>query len=358
MQKTTTNPMQILNQAVPYAERCIRTSSGTAVVWPFLNAEKGPGPYELFLDTNALCNVQWIAQLPDEIRTKCVVNPWPALQEQWLSNPQFRESTTDRINAMIESLARLGVPFRDQFSQQQERLLRRNDAALRTQFSLIVPYVAIMKSLLAQRLPAEHALKRLEAMAQQDIPRFTSAMMLTALATLLRGSQSLKLADDSKPMFSYLDSFLAFQPGQKDETDHINVPYLRNRAGDLNLWLSLPLLRQQRYRFVGTPAVVTGDRALHRLIVRVIQPVLQTDPTMGFGLSSEGLPTSLCQRIMAIAAPVQVRAAPTTEEQLARMKNLFDLAKACCAEERERHALDQVFSEWWRPGFGKQIDWS
>lgn len=52
--------------------------------------------------------------------------------------------------------------------------------------------------------------------------------MLTALGTLLKGSQSLKLADDSKPAFSYLDSFLAFQPGQKDETDHINVPYLRN----------------------------------------------------------------------------------------------------------------------------------
>lgn len=243
--------MQILNQPVPFSERCIRTSSGTAVVWPFLNAEKGTGPYELFLDTNALNNVQWFEQLPGEIRTKCVVNPWPALQEQWLSNPLFRESTKDRINAMIESLARLGAPFRDQFAQQQEHFLRRNDAALRTQFSLIVPYVAIMKSMLSQKLAVEQALERLEAMGRQDLPRFTSAMMLTALGTLLRGSQSLKLADDSKPAFSYLESFLAFQPGQKDETDHINVPYLRNRAGDLNLWLNLPLLRQQGYRFVG-----------------------------------------------------------------------------------------------------------
>lgn len=98
--------MQITNPPVPYADRYIRTSSGTAVVWPFLNAEKGSGPYELFLDTNALTNVQWFAQLPVEIRRKCVINPWPALQEQWLSNPQFRESTSDRINAMIEALAR------------------------------------------------------------------------------------------------------------------------------------------------------------------------------------------------------------------------------------------------------------
>lgn len=347
--------MQILSQLVPFAERCIRTSSGTTVVWPFLNAEKGPGPYELFLDTNALSNVQWFEQLPDEIRTKCVINPWPALQEQWLSNPLFRESTTDRINAMIESLARLGAPFRDQFAQKQERLLRTNDIALRTQFSLIVPYVAIMKSLLSQKLPAEQALERLEAMGQQDLPRFTSAMMLTALGTLLKVSQSLKLADDSKPAFSYLESFLAFQPGQKDETDHINVPYLRNRAGDLNLWLNLPLLRQQGYRFVGTPAVVTGDRVLHRLILRLVPPVLQANPAMGFALLPEGLPISLCQRTIAIASSMQIRAIPTIEEQLVRMTNLFDLAKSCSGDERERQALEQVFSEWWRPGFGKQI---
>ncbi len=350
--------MQIVNQPVSYAERCIRTNSGTAVIWPFLNVEKGIGPYELFLDTNALTNVQWFAQLPEEIRTKSVINPWPALLEQWLSNPQFRKSTTDRINTMIESLARLGAPFRDQFAQQQERLLRKNDAALRTQFSGIIPYVAIMKSLLAQKLFPEQALQRLEGMMQEDIPRFTSAIMLTALGTLLKGSQSLKLADDHKPAFSYLNSFLAFQSGQKDETDHINVAYLRNRAGDLNLWLTLPLLRQKGYRFVGTPAIVTGDRALHRLIIRVIPPVLLSNLAMSVSLSPEGLPTSLCQRISDIANSVQVRSDPTPEELLTRMSNLFDLAKACCADERERHALDQVFSGWWRPGFGRQIDLS
>jgi len=155
-----------------------------------------------------------------------------------------------------------------------------------------------------------------------------------------------------------LDSFLAFQPGQKDETDHINVPYLRNRAGDLNLWLSLPLLRQQGYRFVGTPAVVTGDRALHRLILRVIPPVLRDGLTMGFSLLPEGLPASSCERIMTIAASIQVRESAKAEDQLARMSALFELAKDCCTDDRERQALDQMFSDWWRPGFGKQIDLS
>lgn len=94
---------------------------------------------------------------------------------------------------------------------------------------------------------------------------------------------------------------------------------LRSWAGDLNLWLCLSLLRQQGHRFVGTPSVVTGDRALRRLIVRVIPPILHGDPTMTFALSPEGLPMPLCQRIMAMAAPVRVRATPTTEERMVRM---------------------------------------
>ena len=348
--------MQDNIQPIPYSERYIPTTSGTAVVWPFLNVEKGLGPYEFFLDTNALKNVQWFAQLPDEIRMNCVINPWPALLEQWLSNPQFRESTSDRINTMIENLANLGVPFRKDFARQQESLLQKNDAALRTQFSLIVPYVAVMKSLMAQKIPAEEALRHLEAMVQQDIPRFTAAIMLTALGVLLKCNQSLKLTDDSKPAFSYLDSFLALQPGQKDETDHINVPYLRNRAGDLNLWLTVPLLRQLGYQFAGTPAVITGDRALHRLIVRVFPAVMMnSDLTMCFIPSPEGLPKPIIDKIISIVQAVQVRAKLSAQEQEDRMSRLYSLAKSGCADKREQDALDAIYREWWKPGFGKEI---
>lgn len=320
-----------------------------------MNTEKGQGPYELFLDTNALKNVQWFEQLPREIRTKCVINPWPALLEQWLSNPQFQEATVDRINGMVEGLARLGAPFRNQFAQEQERLMRKNDAALRTQFSLIIPYIVIMKSLMSQRLTADEVLKRLEGILQQDIPRFASIMMLIALGALLKGDQSLKLTGDSKPAFSFLDSFLAFHPGKKDELDHMNIPYLRNRAGDLNLWLCLPQLQQLGYRFVGTPAVVTEDRILHRLIIRTISPALQTNSVMAFSLSSEGLPEALCQKIVSIASSGRIRSISTAKEQLNRMINLFSLAKECCTQDREQQAVDQIFREWWRPGFGKPI---
>ena len=124
--------MPIVGETVPYAERNIVTSSGTALIWIFINVQKGSGPYELFLDTNALIHVEWFAQLPDEIRTRSVFNPWPAMQEQWLSNPEFRKAPADRITEMIEPLVKLGASFRNQFANEQERLLCKNDAALRT----------------------------------------------------------------------------------------------------------------------------------------------------------------------------------------------------------------------------------
>lgn len=41
--------MQQLDFVVPYEDRCVLTPSGSAVVWPFMNASKGHGPHELFL---------------------------------------------------------------------------------------------------------------------------------------------------------------------------------------------------------------------------------------------------------------------------------------------------------------------
>ena len=175
---------------------------------------------------------------------------------------------------------------------------------------------------------------------------------------MLKSKQATKLEGDANTAFSYLESFFAFQPGKKDEQDFINVPYLRNRAGDLSLWLCLSLLSQQGYSFVGSPAIVTGDKALHRLIVRAIPPVLRLDRKAAFGLAPDGLPPHMAEQIAGILAQVQVRGDITGEEGLTRVTNLFEHAKTCCAEERERQALDEIYADWWRPGFGKEIDLS
>lgn len=257
---------------------------------------------------------------------------------------------------MIASLEQSGAKFRDGFAEEQMLLLHKFDAALRSNFSLVMPYVAIMKSLLSQKLTADEIMAHLAALAKQDVPRFTSSIMLTALGALLKGKQAFKLTDDPKTAFSYLESFLAFHMEGKNEGDHINVSYLRNRAADLNLWLSVPLLRQSGYSFIGTPAIVTGDRALYRLIIRVISPVLQQSRAMNFCMNSSELPTALCEKVGRLVQLVQVRSRPPTlDEQRARIVNLFNAAKAFSTDAREHQVLDEVFSTWWLPGHGKTI---
>lgn len=67
--------MQQLDFVVPYEDRCVLTPSGSAVVWPFMNASKGQGPYELFLDTNALTKTRWAVELPRDIAERSILNP-------------------------------------------------------------------------------------------------------------------------------------------------------------------------------------------------------------------------------------------------------------------------------------------
>ncbi|AUJ14640.1 hypothetical protein [Xanthomonas oryzae] len=349
--------MEFTTSPVPYAERCERLPplGTTAIVWPFLNAKRGSGPYELFLDTNALVRTGWVLALPPCIRQQAVLNPWPYLLEQWLSNPEFRADPMPRIDTMVEGLKRIGFAFREQFAVQQVAMLQKNDAVLRTQFSLIFPYVAIMKSLISQKLPAETVLAKLDEIVRADIPRFTGLVMLLALTLLLKRRQALKLDGDAKPAYSYLESFLDFHPEKKGEVGQINVPYLRNRAGDLNLWLNLPALRQQGYRFVGTPALVTEDRALHRVILRVLPPVLTESGTMNFSLDANGLDAAICQRIQEVVKPIVVRGPVRPHERELRMFRLFHLAGELCGSAEERAALEDAWQLWCLPGLHQQI---
>lgn len=347
--------MHQLDFVVPYEDRCVLTPSGSAVVWPFMNASKGQGPYELFLDTNALTKTRWSVELPRDIAERSILNPWPAMQEQWLSNPEFRADPVNRINAMIKPLVDQGFVFRENFALDQVALLCKNEAALKTQFSLIFPYVVIMKALLSKKMPLDEALRQLDRIGQADIPRFTSSLMLSALGVVLKGKQAFKLTGDRKTAFSYLDSFLAFQPGQKGEGDHITLPYLRNRAGDLNLWLLLPTLRQQGYKFVGTPAVVTGDKALHRLIMRVLPPLHHESQQACFSILPEGMEDMQWKKILQVVESVQIRANLTATQRSSRMKALFELAKEFCTSDEERAQLDEGWAQWCLPGLARGI---
>ncbi|MGY2172868.1 hypothetical protein [Pseudomonas gingeri] len=332
------------------------TPSGTNVVWPFLNVEKGNGPYELFLDTNALSKVDWAFQLPMDIRLKSILNPMPALMEQWFSNSELRKDPVPHIEEMIRKLVRLGFVFRRNFVQDQVAFLEKNEAALRSQFSLIFPYVAIMKSLLSKKTPVDVAIEQLDNIGKADIPRFTSCLMLTALGVVLKSRQALKLDGDTKPAYSYLESFLAFQSGKKGEVDRMTIPYLRNRAGDLNLWLMLPALLEQKYSFVGAPAVVTGDKALHRLILRVLPPFHHESQRTCFTIYPEGLDEPLGMKVLQVVRSVEIRNRGTDEENTRRIFTLFELAKEFCANTEERLVLDEAWHQWCLPGLGSAIE--
>ena len=279
-----------------------------------------------------------------------------AIQEQWFSNPCFRKDPEARINGWIDNLAQYGVKFRTGYGSDQVQLLMRNEKALRRQFSSVIPFVAIMRCLLSQKLPVDESLARLTEMGQTDIPRFTGMIALTALGVALKKQQSFRFESDPKPAYSYLSSFLEFQPAKKDERDYMNIPYLRNRAGDLNMWLVLPVLRQLGYAIGNHSALATGDKALYRVIFRAIPPVVTHNAMTSFSVAPNELHKEAFDRVIGVLVSLQPRTPATPDEQLARMKSVFSLAKAWTNDQRERDALDEVFSEWWLPGHGLKIE--
>lgn len=347
--------MKINVEATPYAERCFLTKNRTALIWPFINVPKQAGPYELFLDTNAFSKISWIDELPDEIRNQATFNPWPALMEQWLSNFELHLNPVKWIEDTLAPLAAKGVRFREDYAKEQAKLLKNNEAQLKTQWSLLFPYVAIMKVMVQKKIAPADALADLEALVRADVPRFTGNLMLMALIALLKSQQALKFANDEKPAYSYLESFLAFQPGKKDETDRINLPYLRNRSGDLSLWYTLPTLLQKGYKTVGEPVIVTGDKALHRVIFRALPPVAHESGRTAFTISPFELSQSMQTNILELATSVQIRSSTTVKERAGQMGTLFEIAKSYCTFSEEKDALDEGWHEWCCPGFGKEF---
>ena len=74
-----------------------------------------------------------------------------------------------------------------------------------------------------------------------------------------------------------------------------------------------------------------------------------------FTLAPNELRQDTFDRVAGVVLNLQARGVSTLDEQLARMKNVFSLAKAWTNDQRERDALDEVFSEWWLPGHGVEV---
>lgn len=352
------NEMELLDHPIPYNERCIVTSTGNAFIWPFINVSKGDGPYELFLDNNALLRTEWLEELPDFFARKIVINPWLAFVEQWVSNPDFRHKPKERISSFIHPFQIRGISFPDCFAETMEKRLRDNEDQNRNTWSLLFLYIAILKKMMEEKLPQDKFMGRLEELGKADVPRFCGCLMLGALIAFLKSRQSFKLAGDSQPSISFLESFFAYQPSKKSEPEYISVPYMRNRSGDLGLWYLLPMLMQHRFMNAGEPVVVTRDKALFKVIFRLLPPVLEPSRTVSFSLDSQSLSGTLFSELA--SSIKQVCSAPfdpprNDEEKLRRMVNLYGYAKSCCTQDVEKHELDKAWSEWFQPGFGRAM---
>lgn len=92
------------NQNISFSDRIISLPSGFSLIWPFRNVAKSFGPYELFLDNNALVSSRWFTELEKSIKYKSTISPIHALSEQWLSNPAFGAT---QLNELKNSLCHL-----------------------------------------------------------------------------------------------------------------------------------------------------------------------------------------------------------------------------------------------------------
>lgn len=345
--------MRPSTKAISFHERHLATDSGFSLIWLFINVPRGPGPYELLLDNNAATETGWINQLPPEFRRVMTINLWPALMEQWISNPEFRVNPVQRIkDDYLKPLIAAGLQFDNNFAQKQVNLLLSAQEHIKSHLSLLFPNIAIAK-LLTRLKPKEDALPRLREIAHNNnIPRFSGCVVLTALTLVLRdrGNQKLTLNEASKPAYSFLDGFFANQPGRKNEPAyHMDIAYLRNRAGDLTLWYSPSHLLQLGYRPVGELVLVTRDKALRKIIPPMIPPCQDESRTVAFALDPMALPENLSRSIHAVLLQRPISPPTTVEEKVKKMEALYKRATSLSKDQREHETLDKVWAEWCQP---------
>lgn len=336
---------------IPYEERITPLQGGYAMIWPFRNLTKGPGPYELFLDNNALVRCEWLKSLEPDVRRKIILNPTLAWAEQWLSNSSFRANPEERITKLIAPFVAAGFRFTANYAKAQARSLTDNDTAWRTQWMLVYLYVVLLYRIIKARKGDSIPEKLLTELKHQDVPIFNGCIMLCCLGSYLRSNQSMRLVGDGNAAYSYLNSFISLHGSGKGESQ-FDESYLRNRVGDLSLWYALGALFQNGFRPAGEPVLVTQDKALTKLILRCFPGFLDPSSLMMFTLDERAFDTehrnAIIERIKAtVRAP---RPTMDREAQLKRMDSLRAYVKQG-GDEQLADAVDRVWEDWLTPGF-------
>lgn len=336
---------------IPFSERVMELPSGFSLIWPFRNLSKSIGPYELFLDNNALITSHWFNELPSSIRNKIVISPFHALSEQWLSNPLFKKNPAERIEKFFTPFIQAGIRFENNYAENLAHSLKINDDESRTQWMMSYLYVILLYRLVSSNKGDIKPKQLLSSLKDIDVPQFNGCIMLCTLADYLKENKNLKLIGDKVPAFSYISSFVDLHSNNKNESS-VDESYLRNRAGDLSIWLALPLLRQNNYQKAGEPVVVTQDKALKKIIFRCLPSVATKDGRMTFSFDERSFELNHSKKIrQRMQANTSIPNPPENrKEQLKRLERLrVHVIEG--AENKLVTVVENVWQEWIAPGF-------
>ena len=340
---------------IPFSQRNIDLPSGFSLIWPFRNQPIGCGPYELFLDNNALIRAEWFKELPRAMASKSIISPFHALSEQWVSNASFREDAQKNIDKLIEGFTDSGVNFSSVYSRQLSDQLQKNDSQIRVQWMLTYLYVVLLFRIATAKKCEEGPSKLLSSLKQNNVPMFNGCISLCSITDYLRKNKGVKMLGDSKPAFSYISSFIAFHVNSKHE-DSIDVGYLRNRAGDLSMWLSIPSLIQNGYEQAGEPVVVTQDKALKKLIFRCIPFVRGSDSLVTTSFDRESFEPYHADAIEKLILENTGKVSPpkSREEMLKRLDCLRNHVVQDATDDLVS-SVNNVWEDWVKPGFFRKF---
>ena len=336
---------------ISYEDRIEPLSSGFTLIWPFRNCAKGSGPYELFLDNNALARSDWLNELKPSLRARVILNPVLAWTEQWLSNPLFRTNAEERITEFIAPFVEAGIWFPADYARTHAHSLLVNDEAWRSQWMLVYLYVVLLYRITKARKGDSVPEKLLTKLKEQDVPMFNGCIMLCCLASYLRSNQAIRLVGDDNSAYSYLNSFISLHGRGKGESE-FDENYLRNRAGDLSVWYALGGLFQNGFQSAGEPVLVTQDKVLTKLILRCFPGYLPPEGRMTFSPDERPFEAQhaaeLIKRIKAtVGGPREI---VERTAMLKRMDTLRSYVKQG-ADAQLSDAVDRVWESWITPGF-------
>ncbi|HCM1951988.1 TPA: hypothetical protein N3A08_005085 [Salmonella enterica subsp. salamae serovar 9,46:z4,z24:z39:z42] len=338
---------------IDFSNRVIKLPSGFSLIWPFRNIPKSNGPYELFIDNNALVIHKWFKELDNSVKVKSVLSPFHALNEQWLSNPSFRNNAVERIQKFLTPFIDEGVVFDNNYAINVAKLLKANEKESKSHWMITYLYVILLYRIVSSKSNDSLPQQLLSTLKDIDVPRFNGCTMLCTLAAYLKENKGIKLIGDSKTAFSYVASFVDLHSSNKNESK-VDENYLRNRAGDLSMWLHIPILTQHRYQTAGDAVVVTQDNVLKNFIFRCFPAVLTGNGTMAFSFDEKSFdPIHSNDIVKKILTNIEIKKKyhPTERtEQYAKLRRLKSHVTEGANEDLIIE-VNKVWDEWITPGF-------